>query len=251
MFYLLYKTVNKLNDRYYIGAHATYNLEDDYLGSGKALKLAIKKYGKENFIRTTLKFCLSREDMFKEEENFLTEEVYNNPVCYNLRSGGLGTRGMRHSEETKEKIRQSAKGKVHSEKTKEKMKKNNWAKKDPEAQRRHAIKAASYSKTAEHKANISAALREKTGKGSKQKIIICPFCGRSGGERAMKRWHFDNCRGKSKPKIPCKLRCWVTDGKIDKFVPKEGVESFLTQGWRRGRSNHVFLVGHTRAVSGG
>ena len=33
----------------------------------------------------------------------------------------------------------------------------------------------------------------KSRKNKKQKILICPHCGVSGGT-AMYRWHFDNCK---------------------------------------------------------
>lgn len=38
--------------------------------------------------------------------------------------------------------------------------------------------------------------RKKSEKmtGYKYKIISCPHCGKSGGEQAMKRWHFDKCK---------------------------------------------------------
>jgi len=31
-------------------------------------------------------------------------------------------------------------------------------------------------------------------RGKKHKIIKCPHCGKDGGNRTMKRWHFDNCK---------------------------------------------------------
>lgn len=34
-------------------------------------------------------------------------------------------------------------------------------------------------------------------RGFKHKILECPHCGTSGGATAIKRWHFNNCKGKT------------------------------------------------------
>jgi len=31
-------------------------------------------------------------------------------------------------------------------------------------------------------------------KGKPKKVITCPYCSKSGGSSAMKRWHFDKCK---------------------------------------------------------
>jgi hypothetical protein len=86
MFFIIYKTTNIINNKYYIGAHKTENIEDDYLGSGVALKKAIIKYGADNFIKEILHIFNTPEEMYKKEE----ELVQLNENSYNLRKGGKG-----------------------------------------------------------------------------------------------------------------------------------------------------------------
>ena len=52
--FIIYRTTNKIDGKFYIGQHVTKNLEDGYLGSGKRIGYAIRKYGPENFIREIL-----------------------------------------------------------------------------------------------------------------------------------------------------------------------------------------------------
>lgn len=88
LYRIIYKTVNKINGRYYIGQHRTNSLNDRYLGSGKALELAIKKYGRDNFERHTLCLVNSEEEMNIKEAEYVTEEVVKDPKSYNLLLGG-------------------------------------------------------------------------------------------------------------------------------------------------------------------
>lgn len=87
MYYFIYVTKNKINGRYYIGAHTTRKIDDEYLGSGVALTRAIKKYGKDNFVREIIHFCDSKEEMYIFEEKFVD---HSDPASYNMRRGGKG-----------------------------------------------------------------------------------------------------------------------------------------------------------------
>jgi len=104
---IVYVTRNLVNNKIYVGVH-TRNM-DGYLGSGYYLRNAIRKYGKENFIRTTI-------DEFDEIEIGLAKETYwigelNSrwPSGYNLNDGGRGQ--FNPCEEVREKMSFAKRGK--------------------------------------------------------------------------------------------------------------------------------------------
>lgn len=107
--YIVYKTTNLVNGKFYIGKHKQSCLEfDGYLGSGNILKLAIEKYGKENFVRETLAVFENEADAFQFESQIVNKMFVNNTETYNLSTGGLG--GRTHHNETKKKISKAGKG---------------------------------------------------------------------------------------------------------------------------------------------
>ena len=90
MYYIIYKTTNTVNNKIYIGKHQTENLTDDYLGSGKILIQAIKKYGKEKFIKEILYKFDNEEEMNLMETKIVDEEFIIRKDTYNLALGGGG-----------------------------------------------------------------------------------------------------------------------------------------------------------------
>lgn len=121
MFYTVYRITNNLNGKFYIGKHQTKNINDGYMGSGKRLKQAIKKYGIENFSKEILHVFETEEEMNAKEKELviITEDSYN--LCdggkggfsYINSSGIAKFKGRKHSDATKEKIRQYRLGKTH------------------------------------------------------------------------------------------------------------------------------------------
>ena len=91
MFYTIYKTTNLVNGKFYIGKHQTKNLDDGYIGSGKLLRRAVKKYGKENFHREILFVCESEKHMNTLEKILVVPDPELN---YNLCDGGKGGFGF-------------------------------------------------------------------------------------------------------------------------------------------------------------
>ena len=66
---IIYKTTNLINGKIYVGSDIS-NIPS-YLGSGKILKCAIKKYGKDNFQKEILDIC-----------SFSMKEDLNNPALF-------------------------------------------------------------------------------------------------------------------------------------------------------------------------
>lgn len=87
--YTIYKTTNIVNGRYYIGAHKTDNVNDSYLGSGLAIKRAIKYYGRQSFVKNIIAVVETEREMYDIERQ-LVERHIEDPLCYNLMKGGVG-----------------------------------------------------------------------------------------------------------------------------------------------------------------
>jgi len=90
---IIYKTTNIINNKSYIGRDKNNNPK--YLGSGKILKHAIKKYGKDSFIKEILE-----ETLDKNRETFWIK-YYNtiSPNGYNITSGSDGGDTFTHKPE--------------------------------------------------------------------------------------------------------------------------------------------------------
>ena len=146
MFYI-YRITNLINGKTYIGQHYfSLGEADNYMGSGKLLKAAIKKYGEENFKKEILEVALSKFEVNILEKYYIAKErTSNKNGCYNIANGGTGGylgeevckriseahKGKTHSEEWKKKMRGKSpwnKGKFTSEETKRKISESNKGK---------------------------------------------------------------------------------------------------------------------------
>ena len=84
---VIYKTTNLVNGKFYIGKDAKNS--KSYFGSGKVLKQAIKKYGRENFKKETLEVCTDLKNL-EEREIYWIDKYNALEVGYNLTEGGTG-----------------------------------------------------------------------------------------------------------------------------------------------------------------
>lgn len=85
-----YKITNNINQHFYYGVHCTDDLNDGYMGSGKRLHYAYKKYGMENFNKEILKFFDTVQEAYEYEAEVVNETLVKEPNCYNIQQGGKG-----------------------------------------------------------------------------------------------------------------------------------------------------------------
>ena len=89
--YVVYRTTNQINGKYYFGKHNTIKVNDSYLGSGILLRAAIEKYGKDNFQKQNLRFCKTEEKAYLYEKERISAAFLDDKVnCYNIHPGGNG-----------------------------------------------------------------------------------------------------------------------------------------------------------------
>jgi group I intron endonuclease len=158
VYYTIYEITNLVNGKNYIGQHITEDLNDGYMGSGRALLKAYKKYGIKSFKKEIILYAKDVISLNFIEKCLVTKEFINQKDNYNLREGG-GSIG-KHSEHSKDLLSQYAKkrfqnepgtftGRTHTTEAREKMSRVHKGKK----------------LTMEHKAIIS-----KRMKGNKQTL---------------------------------------------------------------------------------
>jgi hypothetical protein len=88
---IVYKTTCVVTGTYYIGIHATDDLDDGYLGSGNRLKNSIKKYGQDAHLREIIADCLSYAEARDIEASLVTwDSIKEDKKLMNQVPGGQG-----------------------------------------------------------------------------------------------------------------------------------------------------------------
>jgi len=129
----IYKITNLINGKIYIGQDKNHN--SNYYGSGKLIKKAIKKYGKENFKKEILEECKTKKQLCEREKYWIKKlKSRYNEGGYNITEGGEWGDVYTHNpnlEKIKNKLSISHSGnkngmycKKHTEESKRKMSEN-------------------------------------------------------------------------------------------------------------------------------
>lgn len=107
----VYLITNKINGRKYVGSSRKSQIDENYYGSGKVIKDALKKYGKENFQRDIL---WEGKGNARDIETYFLKKINaaNNPLYYNLTNDARGNN--LHKEETKKTVSEKLTGKKFS-----------------------------------------------------------------------------------------------------------------------------------------
>jgi hypothetical protein len=110
-----------VNGKWYIGKYE--GSKPSYLGSGVAIMRAIKKYGKEKFIREILAESETGKQLAELEKEFIIKtNARNDPMSYNIAEGGIGGKTYDYSQRTdlhKRNISKALAGKTRSPRTQE------------------------------------------------------------------------------------------------------------------------------------
>jgi group I intron endonuclease len=122
---VVYKTINLINGKIYIGRDKHDN--PNYYGSGVLLAKAIQKYGKENFIKEILEDGIETIKELNEREIYWIS-CYNSQdqfIGYNLQKGGQGgdweSLTLEQQDHIKNRVKESSTGRIKSSLTIEKM----------------------------------------------------------------------------------------------------------------------------------
>lgn len=208
--YLLYKIINKVNGKIYIGAHQTENVYDGYMGSGRLIQKAIKKYGLENFEKHILMKFDSKEDMYNMESIIVNEEFLKRNDVYNLKEGGSG--GWDHQNKNSDIQKQK------NRKSQEKLK----------------ILRNTPGFLDKTKLTASKTMKRLHQEG---KIKYDTFTGKTHSEESKIKIGIANSIKQKGDKNSNYGKCWIYNETEKKSisVPKNEVDEWVTKGWKIGR----------------
>jgi group I intron endonuclease len=213
MKYTIYQIINTINSKIYIGKHQTNDIDDGYMGSGKNLKRAIKKYGIENFVKEVLYVFDSEKEMNYKEAELVTEEFCLREDTYNICVGGQG--GFSHIN-LDENFRKN---------------KNKKARRvtDSILKIKYGVENPSQIDFVKQKLSIKMKERWRDGKIS---LPPTPFLGKSHSLETKKKMS-ESKKGKFTGEKNSQYgTMWITNGNINKKVKCDDI---IPDGWYKGR----------------
>lgn len=119
----IYLRTNLINGKQYVGQTINFEQREKEWGKRKCYSKGIidrarDKYGIENFKVEILRECETLDELNEWEKYYIKELNTKVPNGYNITDGGGGISGFKHTEETKRKMSESAKGRTSPNKGK-------------------------------------------------------------------------------------------------------------------------------------
>lgn len=116
----IYITTNLINGKRYIGQKKFNKDWNWYKGSGKALKKAFLKYGRENFHKDIVSIAYSKEELDQLEIEWIDNyNAIKSKDFYNMAEGGLGGNTYKKHPLTKETKKKISEGNLKHKRGKE------------------------------------------------------------------------------------------------------------------------------------
>lgn len=199
MLFIVYKTINLVNNKFYIGKHKQTSIDfDGYYGSGKFLKRALTKYGKHNFVRETIATFQTEEEAYQYEKE-IVEHFLKDPNCYNVQNGGSGYFERTVLIESKRKMSESAKLRWTEDAHLRKERQERYQK-NPELKEKIRQTVKNLWNDADYilkqtEVRQSSDWKQKLSERAKnRKPATCIHCGFKAQPSAISRWHNANCK---------------------------------------------------------
>ena len=237
--YKIYLITNLKNQKQYVGI-TKFSIEErfsQHVKRGFLLTEAIKKYGEEKFSTELIEEVESDERAYELEMLYIQKYKTKVPNGYNLTDGGDGIFGWEADEKYRQECSERVKllhqekkvgmyGKNHSEETKRKMSEAAKGKSKPWLIGR---KISEDTKEKLRQINLGRTLSEETRKRISQNHYDIsgknnPMYGKKHSSETIEKLKE---RAKNRPK-----RIWVNNGLIEKLVP---IDEQIPIGYNRGR----------------
>lgn len=193
----IYKITNLLNGKIYIGKD-TKNWKN-YYGSGILIKVAIKKYGRENFRKDILEDNIVDKNLLCEREKFWIKKLQPYPPNgYNIADGGQGNRNLLDENPNANKIRKHlSDGQKKRYSKKEERKKTGLSvsgnkngmygkKHSKETLEKMSLRRKNQCKDDTHIKKISDGIKESI---KNMPLIKCEYCGKYKNKRILNQYH--------------------------------------------------------------
>ena len=234
MFGYIYKTTNLVNGKIYVGKHRAPQLDESYLGSGIHLSNAVNYYGRENFIVEMIDTATSLAELNDKEKFYIQELNARDPsIGYNIACGGDGGQeGLtyKHTEEAKQKIRDSWKTRSHTLSVEERAKISSGYANMPEDKKKERSEKL---KTTLSGRSLPEDVKRKIGnsiRGQKRTPEqIANMCKAQQNRPPLSEKTKEHLRTVGKGRI------WINKDGVSKMIYPEELVSYVDSGWNKGR----------------